>query len=54
MYFKVNKKYLGIYEIYCVNIEIGEYEILIELNGMMDYVLSFGEDVLLLIYFKVI
>ena len=48
VYFKANKKHPGIYEIYRVNVETGEHETLTELNGMTDYVLSPGEDALLL------
>ena len=53
MYFKANKKHPGIYEIYRVNVETGEHETLTELNGMTDYVLSPGEDALLLTHSKV-
>ncbi|MEC7469782.1 MAG: DPP IV N-terminal domain-containing protein, partial [Pseudomonadota bacterium] len=53
VYFKANKKHPGIYEIYRVNVETGEHETLTELNGMTDYVLSPGEDALLLTHSKV-
>ncbi|WP_034474135.1 S9 family peptidase [Aestuariibacter salexigens] len=52
-YFKANKKHPGIYEIYRVNVLNGQHEMLTDLNGMTDYVLSPQEDALLLTHSKV-
>lgn len=47
-YYKANKKHPGIYEIYRVAIASGKSEMLTDLNGMTDYVLSPDEQTLLL------
>jgi len=47
-YYKANKKHPGIYEVYRVKSGGGEAEMLTNLNGMTDFVLSPNEDTLLL------
>ncbi len=47
-YYKANQKHPGIYEIYRVKTTGGEPEMLTDLNGMTDFVLSPNQDVLLL------
>ena len=47
-YYKANKKHPGIYEIYRLRAGGGDPEVLTDLNGMTDFVLSPNEDRLLL------
>lgn len=53
IYFKVNMEYLGFYEVYCVDLSDNIIDIMIDLNGMIDYLFSFDGKNLLLSYSKV-
>ena len=53
IYYTANKKHPGVYEVYRVSTSTGESEVLTELNGMTDYVLSPDNRTLLLTHSKV-
>lgn len=52
IYYQANQKHPGIYEVYRVNTNNGNVELLTDLNGMTDYVLSDDESSLLLTHSK--
>lgn len=53
IYYQANQEHPGIYEIYRVNVQTGESQVMTDLNGMTDYTLSPDEQTLLLTHSKV-